>query len=46
LQFLLSQYNIPVPAKLPYSLEPYTVSFCNLSLGSSNLCSQPAAPVE
>lgn len=22
LQFLLSQYNIPVPAKLPYSLEP------------------------
>jgi pilus assembly protein CpaB len=22
LQFLLSQYNIPVPAKLPYSLQP------------------------
>jgi pilus assembly protein CpaB len=22
LQFLLSQYNIPIPAKLPYSLEP------------------------
>jgi pilus assembly protein CpaB len=22
LQYLLSQYNIPVPAKLPYSLEP------------------------
>ena len=22
LQFLLSQYNIPVPAKLPYALEP------------------------
>jgi pilus assembly protein CpaB len=42
LQFLLSQYNIPVPAKLPYSLEPYTVSFCNLSLGGSNICSQPA----
>ena len=32
LQFLLSQYNIPVPAKLPYSLEPYTVSFGNLEL--------------
>lgn len=26
LQFLLSQYNIPVPAKLPYSLQPYTIS--------------------
>jgi len=34
LQFLLSQYNIPVPAKLPYSLEPYTISFGNLNLGS------------
>jgi hypothetical protein len=22
LQFLLSQYNIPVPAKLPYSMQP------------------------
>ncbi len=22
LQFLLSQYNIPVPAKLPYALNP------------------------
>ncbi len=33
LQFLLSQYNIPVPAKLPYSLEPYTISFGNLNLG-------------
>lgn len=32
LQFLLSQYNIPVPAKLPYSLEPYTISFGNLNL--------------
>jgi Flp pilus assembly protein CpaB len=32
LQFLLSQYNIPVPAKLPYSLEPYTVSLGNLVL--------------
>jgi Flp pilus assembly protein CpaB len=25
LQFLLSQYNIPVPAKLPYSLHPQTL---------------------
>lgn len=24
LQFLLSQYNIPIPAKLPYSLDPST----------------------
>ncbi len=32
LQFLLSQYNIPVPAKLPYSLDPYTISFGNLEL--------------
>ena len=22
LQFLLSQYNIPIPAKLPYALQP------------------------
>lgn len=47
LQFLLSQYNIPVPAKLPYSLTPYTVSFCNLSLGSSDICSsEPLPPAE
>jgi Flp pilus assembly protein CpaB len=26
LQFLLSQYNIPVPAKLPYSLEPQVLA--------------------
>ncbi|MFN8412446.1 MAG: SAF domain-containing protein [Anaerolineales bacterium] len=32
LQFLLSQYNIPVPAKLPYSFDPYTTSFGNLKL--------------
>ncbi len=42
LQFLLSQYNIPVPAKLPYSLEPYTISFCNLNIGSSKICPTPA----
>ena len=33
LQFLLSQYNIPVPAKLPYSLDPYTTGFDNLNVG-------------
>lgn len=33
LQFLLSQYNIPIPAKLPYSLQPYTIGFNNLSGG-------------
>jgi Flp pilus assembly protein CpaB len=36
LQFLLSQYNIPVPAKLPYSLDPYTTSFGNLNLALPN----------
>jgi pilus assembly protein CpaB len=46
LQFLLSQYNIPVPAKLPYSLEPYTISFCNLNIGSSEICPEPTAPAE
>jgi pilus assembly protein CpaB len=46
LQFLLSQYNIPVPAKLPYSLEPYTISFCNLNIGSSKICPAPTAPAQ
>ena len=44
LQFLLSQYNIPVPAKLPYSLDPYTISFCNLNLGVSSVCANSAPP--
>lgn len=43
LQFLLSQYNIPVPAKLPYSLEPYTIGFGNLDLGLPN-DAPPATP--
>lgn len=30
LQFLLSQYNIPVPAKLPYSLNPTRIDFFNI----------------
>jgi pilus assembly protein CpaB len=46
LQFLLSQYNIPVPAKLPYSLEPYTISFCNLKIGSSEICPEPTPPAQ
>jgi Flp pilus assembly protein CpaB len=32
LQFLLSQYNIPVPAKLPYSLQPQTNALGGLIL--------------
>jgi pilus assembly protein CpaB len=32
LQFLLSQYNIPVPAKLPYALEPRLDSLPDLKL--------------
>ena len=27
LQFLLSQYNIPVPAKLPYAMQPRINNF-------------------
>jgi len=46
LQFLLSQYNIPVPAKLPYSLEPYTISFCNLNIGSSEICPETTPPAQ
>jgi pilus assembly protein CpaB len=34
LQFLLSQYNIPVPAKLPYSLEPYITQLGNIVLAN------------
>ncbi len=41
LQFLLSQYNIPVPAKLPYSLEPYTIGFGNLDLTPNDAATVP-----
>lgn len=44
LQFLLSQYNIPIPAKLPYSLTPYTVSFCNLIIPNSTACNTVTPP--
>ncbi len=42
LQFLLSQYNIPVPAKLPYSFDPYTVSFGNSELINNRTVVVPA----
>ncbi len=41
LQFLLSQYNIPVPAKLPYTMEPNVDS-----LNSQFIQAIPAQPVE
>ncbi len=37
LQFLLSQYNIPVPAKLPYSMQPATSSLGAPSLPNDNV---------
>lgn len=42
LQFLLSQYNIPIPAKLPYSMEP---SMGKLNPNSSSLL-QPQFPAD
>jgi len=41
LQFLLSQYNIPIPAKLPYALEPRLDALNPPSLPND---SAPAAP--
>ena len=32
LQFLLSQYNIPIPAKLPYAMQPRIDSLASPSL--------------
>jgi len=46
LQFLLSQYNIPIPAKLPYSFTPLTIDFCNVAIGNSDKCFDQAAPVQ
>lgn len=34
LQFLLSQYNIPVPAKLPYSFQPTTTNLTSPALAN------------
>ena len=41
LQFLLSQYNIPVPAKLPYALQPKIET-----LTKPNLTNDGAAPAQ
>ena len=40
LQFLLSQYNIPVPAKLPYALQPKIDSLAKPTLSNDNLPAQ------
>ncbi|OGO21674.1 MAG: hypothetical protein A2Y54_10775 [Chloroflexi bacterium RBG_16_51_16] len=37
LQFLLSQYNIPVPAKLPYAMQPATTTLSAPSLPNDNV---------
>jgi pilus assembly protein CpaB len=36
LQFLLSQYNIPVPAKLPYSMQPAVSTLASPSLSNDS----------
>jgi pilus assembly protein CpaB len=41
LQFLLSQYNIPVPAKLPYALEPRIDALTAPSLPGDAVTVQP-----
>jgi Flp pilus assembly protein CpaB len=41
LQFLLSQYNIPVPAKLPYALQPRIDVLSPLSLPNDGAASTP-----
>ena len=40
LQFLLSQYNIPVPAKLPYALQPKIDSLAKPTLPNDNAPAQ------
>lgn len=41
LQFLLSQYNIPVPAKLPYALEPRIDALASPSLPNDGATTTP-----
>lgn len=41
LQFLLSQYNIPVPAKLPYSMQPALAAFLPPSLPNDAVTVSP-----
>ena len=41
LQYLLSQYNIPVPAKLPYSMEPHINQLTEPSLPNDTISLPP-----
>jgi pilus assembly protein CpaB len=41
LQFLLSQYNIPVPAKLPYAMQPSIENFGSTSLPNDTVTVPP-----
>ena len=41
LQFLLSQYNIPVPAKLPYALQPRIDALTSPSLPNDGAAAAP-----
>ncbi len=44
LQFLLSQYNIPVPAKLPYAMQPKgLVTPCLQNDITSGICTPPSS---
>jgi pilus assembly protein CpaB len=46
LQFLLSQYNIPVPAKLPYAMQPRIDSLTYPPIISETAPTTEASPVE
>ena len=41
LQFLLSQYNIPVPAKLPYAMQPAITTLSSPVLSNDAAAAQP-----
>jgi pilus assembly protein CpaB len=41
LQFLLSQYNIPVPAKLPYAMHPALTTLTSPSLPNDTVTQEP-----
>ncbi len=44
LQFLLSQYNIPVPAKLPYATQPRIDTLTAPTLPNDTVTVKPASP--
>ena len=44
LQFLLSQYNIPIPAKLPYAMQPSIAELAQPSLPNDIVTVPPAQP--